>query len=421
MTSQKDITDTHDSEQEIVKSEVRTSWILIIVLVALAFWAGSNHITENVTKVTQINPTKTQVPIDKPEVKKTFSSIKRIEKDGKQTTIFKEVYSTNDPILSIFQWKDYLMIFDFESAKVVAHNMTTGVSKDISKLAFNHERQFGLPRLMWPRVIDDSLYFSYGAYMASYPVFYINYPPVSEPKILIDKFEHAQFATRNDEYYLVGGLGDGCFSRRRFSKFDPKTKQAWPTFTSTEGCGEGSILLDFASDNELVMATRIEDPVKTSQRIWWFLGIYTEVYKIDPKNPAEKKMIIDSATMPKNIKNITFFSDSNKLALIGDDIYVYDINSKKLESIAKKPDTAEINLKFKTLKNNLLCMEYFSDENGKYRKTFEINIETKTPTDRTQSCDSVKTEQFVFEKTPHTVEEQIKLLKLPSNYEIVYN
>ena len=53
MTSQKDITDTHDSEQEIVKSEVRTSWILIIVLVALAFWAGSNHITENVTKVTQ--------------------------------------------------------------------------------------------------------------------------------------------------------------------------------------------------------------------------------------------------------------------------------------------------------------------------------------------------------------------------------
>ncbi len=393
------------------------SWILIIVLVSLGFVSGLYGFSKpSLKKVTaNITPTPTSKVEKTPVPTKAFSQINRIEKDGKKTPVFVNALRDDGQIGSyIYQWKDYLLIFDFSAKKIAAHNTVTGVSSEIGTITY---KEGDFPSLMWPHVIDDSVYFSYGGYLQLYPVFYINHPPTTV-KILKNEFENASVTTIEDSYYLIGGTGDSCFGRGAFSRFDPSTKQSWPTFYSYSGCGEGEQIVAHIAKDRVLMSNRIMD---TSEPDGWFIGLYKDLYEINSTNPASKAYLLTAENMPKNVKSMEYFKNSNKVALFGSEIFLYDLSSKQLESVSKRPEEGFVDLYFKSLNGDILCAEYRTEQESEKTKHIDINIKTKTITTRTKSCDVPIPTPSPVQKEPQTLQEQIDLLKLPSNYEIIYN
>lgn len=350
---------------------------------------------------------------------KRFVQLNRIEAYGSRIPIVTTLLDNVGWVPpSAYQWQDYLLIFDNTTKEIKSHNLKSGETKTIDKI---RKSGVGFGTLVWPQVIEKSLYFSFVDYLQEYPIYYLNYPPVGQPKILKDKFESASFTVINGMNFLMGGLGDSCYARTDYSVFDPTTKHSWPTFSSFDGCAYGSRLLDFTKDGKAIMGQRDEDKNEPIEGLGAYMGVYRNIYRIDLKTPDQQEMLLSRDSMPQNVKSVTYFKDEEKIALFGKEIYFFDIANKSLEIVSQAPEEGLLILTFQSLENGKLCAIYTnSKETSKVHQTIEIDIASKTIHKRSESCITAPELMYPTNTAPQTLDEQIRLLDLPANYEIKY-
>ena len=180
-----------DTQSPIVQSPRNSTIVLLILTLAaigLLIGIGSTKLNKTTPKIDR-----QQAVIAKPSAAAgRFVELDRIEPSGSKTPIITTRLDNTDwtpPI--VYQWQDYLIIFDKESKEIKSHDLKSGETRVLDTIS-----QWNLQEpVIWPQVIEGSQYFSYGGYMNRSPVYYLIYPPIEKPKILKDEFEGAQFIT----------------------------------------------------------------------------------------------------------------------------------------------------------------------------------------------------------------------------------
>src|SRR3990167_5911621 len=391
-----------DTQSPIVQSPRNSTIVLLILTLAaigLLIGIGSTKLNKTTPKIDR-----QQAVIAKPSAAAgRFVELDRIEPSGSKTPIITTRLDNTDwtpPI--VYQWQDYLIIFDKESKEIKSHDLKSGETRVLDTIS-----QWNLQEpVIWPQVIEGSQYFSYGGYMNRSPVYYVIYPLIEKPKILKDEFEGAQFMLINGVHFLKGGTGDSCYSREDYSLFDPTTKQSWPTFSSFGGCGFGPHLIDFIKDGKAIMSNRDDDKNDPFQEKGWLLGIYRNIYEIDLKNPSQQRILLSEQAMPQNVKSVQLFEDEGKIALFGNEIYLYDLKNGALETLTKAPEDGLLALTFKTFKDGKLCMAYLREKDTYDQNKFaEVNISAKTISLRSQACETASPTPYISNQNPETLDE----------------
>jgi hypothetical protein len=286
-------------------------------------------------KYAEVTPVPTEI-IKHQQKPKVWVLKKKI--DGEKQTI---LYLCSEyRKICIEQWKDWIFYLGFEddSIQIKGYNLKTSESKiiyDVKQNANDYEGMMGkgLPREVSDmQVIDNTLFFSFGGYLAPGATFWVDLPPYVKPQKLAES-RNPRIMYWKNRYWLIGGEGDACFRVVDFSLVDLASKKVTHVATSREGCVEGEEYIAIDKRDRMILAYHTPD-----NRFYEDdeIGVYQYVIAVPLSNPSVKEGVIAKQDMPAEINFIDYFEDSDQLFLIGKkEEYLYDFSSK----IIKKSET----------------------------------------------------------------------------------
>lgn len=322
----------------------------------------------------------------------------------------------------IVRWKNYIFYsyyiehIDQKSGEILsnvyAHNINTGETKIIFRQRNKKTSTIYLD------VIDDTLFFSMGAYIVKGQIYWVDLNSNFLPhKLNYD--DSGTISKINNNYFITHGWGDSCAGTMDYNLINIKTKVIKPVIKTAYGCSVGDEDLGINSKNEMYLAQHGDNKKGIPA------GMYLNVFKIPLTNPTDKTYVISSEEMPKDINIVKYSEQEKKIILIGEAIYVFDIEANSLRKIVNLP--AELkndnplsfyNRPILTAWNtNIVCMEKTSEQSqSAYKVLIDLNT-AKTSLD-TSLCPPEKKTQDYFSEPPEKV---FKNLKLPQNYVLIYN
>lgn len=351
------------------------------------------------------------IPSPKPEEKLI---IKRITPIGEEIIYKKGKYDEH----KILKWQNYLFFEPVDGystkEKLVRYNLDAGKTDIV--YSEDSTRRY----LNYIQLIDNTLFFSVAGYLAGADTFWLDSPTSIPQKLKYDaEFGGSRIDFEYGRYWLKGGEGDACWGIGTYALFNPKTKAITPIATSYVGCAEGEEYVSIDSKDRMIMAYhKNKEGSKYPDE-----QIYEYVVAIPLDSPTNKQFLIAKDNMPDGIKGIKYSSESNQLALVGNDLYLFDLIPLQLKKIAGFPNEW-IGVKIYNWNNNQLCLssEFYSSSDKK--ETFLINLINGTTEKSSNYCDEdveqKKQEQLSYEeKKNKEIEELILKLDLRSNYKVV--
>lgn len=384
-----------------------------------------------------VPPTITPTPTMEPKI---FREIVKFDQSGAKVTIVNSVSDEQKKrqVIKISQWENYLFIYEVETKRIEqaansyrmlkklyirTHDLKTGLDYNLGTInADRFDR-------VYQKQIGNKLYITLPAFTDEYGLYFVNLPPVDKIIRVTNKGNISNITLIGQNHYLVGGFGDSCFSNTSYNLFYPESNTVFPGFNHFNGCGYGPYVFNFEDSGTILMADRVEEVPDPFQYQGLFYGIFKNIYRIDPKNPSVKDILISNEQMPKNARFAEFFKNKNKLIIYGDGVYEFDIASKSLEYIVPPPEKGLLGFSVINYEDNTICASYFrlsgdiekdqnTDIKGKY---ILINTKNKRFKESQQPCKYPKDKYKYSNDNPFDINKQVEKLKLPDNYKVIYN
>lgn len=338
------------------------------------------------------------------------------------------VYSTSISMdyPQIIRWKNYLFFppsSDFKSynfkadyspeTKLVSYNLSTG---EIS--AVYEEDTTKISRMLSDlQVIDDTLFFTVSGYLAGGETFWLDSPEGNPQEVVHDMpMGTSAIEKINDMYWLIGGEGDSCWGEKYFYLLDTKTKRASSVAMQYSHCDEGGeIFLGIDNKDRMIMAM-YESNQMDYQR-------YTQISAIPITNPSHRVILLSKEDFPENTMSLNYSPEQNKLLVSGNDISIFDLETKSLDMIAELPADWD-RVSIGGWKDDKACV---IENHSAGKNWFVLDIQSGGFEENTGYCEEVvpfmqnsKSQQTLKESEEKTVN-YIKNLELPSEYQIMIN
>ena len=184
------------------------------------------------------------------------------------------------------------------------------------------------------KVLDNTLFFSLGAYLTPGEMYWINLSQGRSVQQLIYANEKGygipQVQKIGNNYFFITSEGDACSSVADYSLLDMQTKKLTSIAQTSRGCGDGIEYLGIDAQNRMLLA-----PHTGGSEI--AMGRYTSVFAKTLQSQQQKQEIISMHVIPANISLIKYRAENNSLVLFGDTVYDYSLSSQKLRTIASLP------------------------------------------------------------------------------------
>lgn len=316
-------------KKEYIKQLI-TIFATIIIIGILAFIGIYLYKNNNFNK-TKLLETQQNDNTDSPEyrllnnlpLKEKFWILKKINGETSNSVI---IFLGNH----LEQWKDWIFYTDNidGSIQIQGYNFQTEEIQtiyDLRKDTYFSERGHQPYTTSDMQIIDNTLYFSLGGYMAYGATFWISLPPTGQPQMLADG-ANSRIVYLKNNYLLVSGEGDGCWSMSDYSLLDLPSKMATEIASSKSGCVEGEEYIDIDKLERMIMAFHTAGTEEGENG----KGKYKYVVAIPLTNPSSIEEIITEENMPNNIGKIIYLENTNQLLLIGTENYLYDFSSKQI-------------------------------------------------------------------------------------------
>jgi hypothetical protein len=177
------------------------------------------------------------------------------------------------------------------------------------------------------QVINNTLFFSLGGYLAPGGIFWVDLPATVKPQKLTDS-SNAKITFWKNRYWIMSDVGDACWGVTDYSLVDLTTKKVSHIASSTSGCFEGEEYIDIDKVSRMILAFHTQDFGSETESDKD--GIYQYVIAIPLSNSSIKEVVIAKQEMPADITSIIYLEGSNQLLLVGEEKYLYDFSSKTL-------------------------------------------------------------------------------------------
>ena len=310
----------------------------------------------------------------------------------------------------IVRWENLLFYgtggYDW-NFEVFSHNLDTGETELI------YEEDSSDIYLSDLQAIDETLFFSIGGYLVQGATYWLDLPP-DGPALWLADSRNAKIEYMNDRHWLIGGEGDACWRFTDYSFVDIANKKVTPIITSHGGCMEGEEYLGIDRTDRMILAHH------TSGQNWHTLdpepGVYTYVVALRLSD-LEKGGIIAKQEMPEKIVMMRFSEEDNRLLLMGDSIYLYDLSLNTLEKIVDSPwDWQDWrNILFEKWEGEVVCVR-----GTDISERIEINLSEKKIIRGSAVCEPEPSQTRSYEESRM---EEVRVLNeqlnLPSGYELV--
>lgn len=257
--------------------------------------------------------------------------------DGKPVTV---LTFCGDECFSnyLLQWNDWL--FYNRSTSIHGYNLTTGKSTVIYDISlhtsdFKGKAPTGVSDM---QVINNTLYFSLGGYLRSGGIFWLDLPFTDNllPHKLIDS-ANAKIIQWENRSWILGGSGDACWGMTNFSLVDLSTKTVSHIAKSTTGCIEGEEYVGIDKKNRMILAFHTPDreggTVEKGTK-----GVYQYILAVPLANPEASEGIVAKQDMPQEITAVKYSKDMDKLYLLGNENYSYDLVTQVMTKVDTVPD-----------------------------------------------------------------------------------
>lgn len=382
---------------------------LIITVVLLAFGATFLLLKSQKTQRNQeVSIPTTPSVTQPPQVYRSKNLVLKRKTDQGWDTLYTFPESGDQRII---RWNDMLFYGNSgygSKVELFSHDLQTGVTETV------FEKETTRQYISDLQVIDKTLFFSIGGYLAGGATYWLNLPPSGTPKQLTES-SNGKIEKMNNRYWIIGGEGDACWGVTNYSLIDLNTKIVTPVATSTSGCYEGEEYIDIDKRDRMLLSFHTPDfggsDGKPDE------GIYQYVIAVPLSNPKAKAGVISKQDMPVGITDIKYFENKDSLILSGKGLYVFDFETNKLSKILDITDSW-FRSKIDSWTNNSICL---SKLNNDKTEVAEINTDTKQLNENASNC-QIKpspTPQSYQQTQDEGNQKLIKSLNLPSNYELV--
>ncbi len=315
----------------------------------------------NTEKTTKINTT-TDKKLDTQTHSDTGNwTLKKIA-SNKQTTIV----SLSKSDSKLVSWGDYIFWVDpayTENIQVKSLNLKTGEQKiiyDQSKrkqdfpesMNKTHDDYYSIDMV----VIDNTLFFSIGAYLNNGVTYYVDLPVIDKINILA-RFD-GWFEKWGGENWFEYGFSDGCGGSSTYALLNLDNKQYIPITTIKSSCIGGEVRVDIDIKRRMLVAGyRPTSGTNTDNG-----STYEYVYAVPLDNPGTQVGIISKQDMPAGITSVTYVRDTDKLLLSGETSYLFDLSSKSISKTnSTPPSIPTISSQEETLQTQIQNMQLPSD------------------------------------------------------------
>ncbi len=322
--------------------------VILVSLVVLYLWSPtiSRPQTRLSGEETPVAITTTKPPASitqtvKPtrRVSESVSSSWTLTKDtdGKPVTV---LTFCGDECFSnyLLQWNDWL--FYNRSTSIHGYNLTTEKNVVIYDVSL-HKSDFKTRapnEVSDMQVINNTLYFSLGGYLTNGGIFWLDLPFTDNPlpHKLIDS-ANAKIIQWENKSWILGGSGDACWGITDFSLVDLSTKTVSHIAKSTTGCIEGEEYVGIDKKNRMILAFHTPDreggTVDKGTK-----GIYQYILAVPLANPEASESIVSKQDMPQDITAVKYSKDMDKLYLLGNENYLYDLATQVMTKVDMVPD-----------------------------------------------------------------------------------
>lgn len=240
------------------------------------------------------------------------------------------------------QWNNWLFypVFAEDDIQIKGYNLEADEMKTIYSLKENaadfQGRGRDLPtHISDMQIIDNTLFFSFGGYLARGATFLVDLTSVAKPRKIADA-PNAKIVFWEDRYWIIGGEGDGCAGFTDYSLVDLAAKEASHVATLEVGCEGGEKYIGIDKKNRMIVAFCTWPPPPFGREEE---GDEEEkcqyVIAIPLSNPSLEEGVIAKQEMPADISAIEYLEDSDQLLLVGKggEEYLYDFSSKLITKV----------------------------------------------------------------------------------------
>jgi hypothetical protein len=319
-----------------------------------------------------------------------------------------QIIAFKDYNYQLVKYKDWLIFeqgYNRANVFINSYNVKTGQSKMLFDQLVNSDlgqrkgegKSFEVESLL---ISGDKLYFSVtGGYLERGATFVIPLNPFGAPKKISDV--SGRIEMMNGQLWLIAGFGFGAgtVSETR-NLIDPATDKVTEINTTQSDFGIGENLLGQTKEI-LIIGKTISDKNAAVDGP----GVYDSVSAVSISKPTEPKDIVSSAAMPKDVHSVKYDSANNRLFLLGQEFYTFDLATKKLEKIIA--DQLFVNPAYiNGWQGNKVCV------NGNY----QIDLTAKTIVRLDKICYVYADAGLMTEK--ETAEKIFHDLHLPAEFEI---
>lgn len=345
---------------------------------------------------------------------KEYFVIRYASESGEQIVYKQPKYNEH----KLLVWQDYLFFepkHGYDSKEKLAKlNLKTGEVETV------YQEQNTRRYLDSLQIIDDTLYFSVAGYLAGSDMFWMDSPTGDVQKINYSAdLGISDIENRGGRYWLAGGEGDACWSVTNHGLFDPATKTAKHVLTSFAGCFEGEELIDFDSQERMIVAYHRDLDASSSAQT----QVYTYIKTTPIDNPSSPEYLLSEQEMPTNVYDLDYASESGQLALVGKSVHLFDIASRKLEKIIDLPSEM-VNAHISKWTNEKLCISSGNDNTVSYEeKTILLNTNDYSSAYGDPYCKrevyNAHDSRIVFEERGNKfLNDLINSLNLPATYTV---
>lgn len=401
------------------------AWQIYGVTIYLPTYEKYNFIQKHINEPTiAISPTVAPTPTPLPKIE-SWS----LKHNSQTVATFNENFT-----YEIKNWKNYLFFIDTKESKLrrldTATNAITTIyeaSKSGIKPEVTYDNTpagFG-----YLDIIDNSLVFNINAQGNGFTrigaTYAMNLASEQTPRIMMDFPGYIEKISAHLMLTQTTG-GDTCGGIRLMATFDPESATARKIATTHIGCSTGEEFIGISKNNRMILAYQ-DGKTGPGGPFYDGLSHYEYVLALPLDNPENKEGLIARSEMPANVNDIKYYPEFEKLLLVGNSVYQFDLSAQKLSKITDLPENWK-NVWIDKQEGTHVCVihplhnrkDYEGEIN--YVEGRGINIVDGTIEQDNTFCPYNNTYTFDhITPTPVNLENVKGTLQLPAGYELVKN
>lgn len=292
--------------------------------------------------ISSLKATPTASPTPTPTLQK-IKLLTSIRPDGSKLEVAR---FPSGRVTDIVRWND-LLFFGSSEGKIKSHSVTTGETSTVF--------DFGHPLGdFYITLAGSNLFFTSTIGYEPVDMYWTMLPLTTKPQKIFTGM-NPELMHHAERYWIAEGIGDSCVESHVISTFDISTKKTQKVFSGSHGCSDGDGFIDIDNSGNLIANTHIavDDGSPAFERT-------VSVSLINVDNPSQRSELISTKSMPPNIFKVAYSRETNKLVLLGESLYTFDMVTNQLVLVGKM-GTTEDSFHFKSIKDGIACIENYAD------------------------------------------------------------